>query len=180
MRRLILLLPILILTAVLTMGASDCDGGDGGDKTENQRKAAVSTRAESFDRAEAKFPVKQNTNFPKRGTLVEMAAREDLVNHPWYVYVLADTGNVIGYYVAETVPINACNYLSSSEERYWNDYGSWLMTAPSLDGMYYGQAECDVWVFKDANSDAIIKLGGIKFFVADQPLNVEAEAIRVE
>lgn len=50
--------------------------------------------------------------------------------------------------------------------------------------MYYGgagsTAGCDAWVFKDAATDAIVKIRGLPFYVADQPLRLEAKPIRVQ
>jgi hypothetical protein len=174
-----------LVLAVLALGllSTACMAEDTNQTRSDQRKSAQQSRGEAEQAASAKYPIKKNVNFPKRGMLVEMAAREDLTNHAWYVYVLADTGNVIGYYVAETVPINACNFLSQNQEIVKADYGegwsSHVLSLPSLDGMYYGNSECNVWVFQDAATGAVVKLGGVKFFVADAPLSIEAEAIRV-
>ena len=174
---------IIIAVVLAAIAFSGC--GSSTSAPEKQRIQAVHDRAEAFQRAVDKVPVPLTENFPLRSMLAEMTKREDLVNHPWYVYVLAETGNVIGYYVAKTVPINACDFLSSTEDvSRQGDNQSLVLTAPSLDGIFYGGAGssggCDVFVFQDQSSGAIIKLGGVKFFVADKPLSLKAEAITVE
>lgn len=179
------ILAMCALVLLVGMGASECEGDDPG---AGQRKESVKARADTFSKAERKYPLPKTENFPLRRMLIEMTKREDLANHPWYVYVLADTGNVIGYYVAKTAPINACNFLSSTEvitsgEDDGSDgsgSGNVVVHAPSIDGVFYGNSQCDVVVFEDYTTSAIVKLGDVKYFVADKPLNLEAEAISVK
>ncbi len=85
------------LLLLLVGTAASC----GDSKIEQQRQAAVNQRANVFAQAEKVAPAPNSVNFPLRRALVEFTQREDLLNHPWYVYILADTGNVIGYYVAK-------------------------------------------------------------------------------
>ena len=90
---------------------------------------------------------------------------------------------MVGYYVAKTVPINACNFLSSTEVVDSTSNGKVVLTAPSLDGIYYGGAGassgCDAWFFFDSATDALIQIRGVNFFTADQPLRLEAKPITV-
>lgn len=171
---------IACLVAFIAFTAESCDAPT--NIASKQRRESVKQRANTFARAQAKYPLPHTENFPLRKMLVEMTKREDLDNHPWYVYVLADTGNVIGYYVAKTVPINACDFLGSTEDVHtYGEYGgSQVLKAPSLDGIYYGASSCDVFIFQDYSTNAIIKLGSVKYFVADKPLNIDAEAINVK
>jgi len=64
-----------------------------------------------------------------------------------------------------------------------HDHGNAVITAPSLDGIYYGgggaAAGCDEWFFFDSATNALIKIRGVKFFTADQPLSLNAEPITV-
>lgn len=184
MRKLTILIALCLVT-FLGLTAESCQSDPGS----KQRSESVKDRATTFDRAEKKYPLPHTENFPLRKMLVEMTKREDMENHPWYVYVLADTGNVIGYYVAKTVPINACDFLSSTEtitdggDAAGTGSGNVVVSAPSVDGIFYGgggaSGACDVFVFEDYSTDAIVKLGSVKYFVADKPLNLDAEAIKV-
>lgn len=182
---------VAVLAATMLVLATACDGDGNNNKQAKQRSAAVSSRADAFSRAEAKFPTPRTENFPLRSLLVEMTKREDLVNHPWYTYVIADTGQTLGYYVTKTPPINKCNFLSSTQDALkvnlsgGGDADAVLpLTAPSLDGIYYGgggaSGACNQWVMQDYSTGALITLGDVKYFVADRPLSLEAEAIRVE
>lgn len=173
---------VAVLAVVLLVGATACE--EGNDKAKEQRNRSIQTRADTFARAEAKVPVPHTENFPLRSLLRVMTEREDMVNHPWYTYVLADTGQTLGYYVTKTPPMNKCNFLSSTEEVRYSDYGNMVLTAPSLDGIYYGgggaSGACNQWVMQDYSTGALITLGDVKYFVADRPLNLDAEPIRVE
>lgn len=147
---------------------------------EKNRREATEFRENLFAQAQSLYPEPRAQNFPLRQALIKFTEREDLINHPWYVYILGYNGNVIGYYVAQTVPVNSCTFLSSTEII---DDGA-VVTAPSLDGIFYGgagsAAGCDEWFFFDAETDAMIKIRGVFFYVADQPLRLEAEPILVK
>lgn len=177
MRRVTRITLVLLGTLALFMltTASSCDS-----KQDVQRRNSVRTRADAFARAERAVPVPKTENFPLRKTLAVMTERDDQLNHPWYVYILGMNGNVIGYYVAKTDPINACDFLSSTEDA----HDGYVLTAPSLDGIFYGgsgsTSGCDAWVFLDAATDALIKIRGMNFYAADQPLRLEADPIRVK
>lgn len=176
MHRLIKFFIFAALLLVVGMGASECDPASDDDK---QREASVKARANTFGRAEKKLPLPATNNFPLRQTLIEMTKREDMINHPWYIYVLGDAGNQIGYYVGKTAPVNACNFLSSTQKVKEDQYGNVILQAPSIDGIYYGNAQCNVWVFQDYSTGALIKIGDVKFFTSDKPLNVDTERIKV-
>lgn len=167
------LLVIGILVLLLVIG---CDSN-----SDFQREEAIVTRSKAFARAEALYPVPWTQNFPMRQALVKYTERQDLINHPYYIYVLADTGNIIGYYVAQSQPVNINAFLSSTQDTYGAD-GRVVLDAPSLDGIFYGGAGAsasDGWFFFDAETDALVILYGVKLFVADQPLRIEAKPITV-
>lgn len=181
MKKKIVLAAMLLLLCLPMMAASGECGASGAG--EGNRKEAVSHRERTFDRASSLYPDPQNENFPLREALVEFTERQDLINHPWYIYLLGNNGNHVGYYVAKTVPINACNFLSSSEHVRTSEYGNLVLTAPSLDGIFYGGGgaggACDSWFFFDYTTDALVQIRGLNWFTADQPLAVESEPISV-
>ncbi len=167
MRKLTVLLALLIFSVI----AVACTG-DG-------KKSDVEQRLDVFADAEIVSPTPHPVNFPLRTALVEYTLRQDLLNHPWYVYILGDNGNVIGYYVAQTAPVNSCTFLSSSQLVHSTRNGKVVLDAPSLDGIYYGEASCDSWFWFDGATDALIQIRGVKFFTSDVPLSLEAEPITV-
>lgn len=148
------------------------------------RSSSVEQRNNSFSLAEKKFPNPKLENFPQREALIEFSKRQDLVNHPWFIYILGDNGNPIGYYVGKTRPINSCNFLSSTEGIYNGPKGDLILTAPAFDGMYYGggsaSAACNSMFFFDWNTNAMIEIGSIKYFTSDQPLALDIKPILVK
>lgn len=169
---------IVVLAAITVTSVAI---GYSGPSPSDARKNAVESRADAFNRATKLYPDpgKNMTNFPLRKALVEFTQREDMTNHPWYVYILGDNGNTIGYYVAKAAPENSCNFLSSTEDVYGSSNGNLKMQSPSYDGVYYGGSACDEWFFFDATTNALIKIRGVKFYTADQPLKLDAAAIKV-
>lgn len=169
-----------IIVAMMAVLAIACDEEIG----KEQREESARTRIESQERAEAVVPVRESTNYPARRALEEFSWRVDQIDRIWYVYILGDNGNIIGYYAAQTRPVNSCTFLSSTEIVQDTGEGSGIvLTAPSLDGIYYGgagaSAGCDAWFFFDAATDAMVEIRGVKFFTADQPLLLEADPIRI-
>lgn len=170
---------VIVFLVIFGMVALACNNSSG----EEARREAVESRNETFDRAEAVAPAAIPVNFSTRQALVEFTVRQDQLDHPWYVYILGDPGNIIGYYVAQTRPVNSCNFLSSTEDVRTSTNGNLVLTAPSLDGIFYGgsgaSAGCDAWFFFDVATDAMIEIRGVKFFSSDQPLRLEADPILV-
>ncbi len=180
---------LLLLAFVVFGGASSgdsCSNGDTRGNIDQQRQQAVQQRADVYQSAASVAPPPRPVNFPLRKALVEFTNREDMLDHPWYVYILGDNGNTIGYYVAKSAPVNSCAFLSSTEQVWTGGQdgnASQVLTAPSLDGIYYGGSGsatgCDEWFLFDLATNALIKFRGLHFYVADQPLRIQADAIKV-
>ncbi|MFL1404213.1 hypothetical protein ACJO2E_02565 [Marinobacter sp. M1N3S26] len=137
-----------------------------------------------MQRAQAAVPVPKVNNFLTREAVAKWIERMDAPQKLFYVYVLADTGNVIGYYVAQTRPVTECALLTPPQRKERADLGEWSgdmkMASPGLDGVYYtGGCNSGEAFFFDAETDAFIGLSGLKYFVADQPLNLDADPISV-
>lgn len=176
----------LVLLFIATLFLISCSETTNEDLN-NFRKKDIQTRAEAYERARQAFPLPQTNNFPIREALVEFTLRQDLTNHPWYTYILGDNGNMVGYYVTKTGPINSCNFLSSTEDAGNPPDGAdatVVLTAPSIDGIFYGgggsEGSCDKWFFFDAATDAMIEIRGLNFFTTDQPLAIDAQPIKVK
>jgi hypothetical protein len=165
--------------AAIAMGVS-CGGSQG----QSAREQSVDFRYQNFARAEQIHPLPAQQNFPLRELLAEYTRRQDLINHQWYIYILGENLNVGMYFVSTTMPLNACAFLSSTEEVYGSSYGNLVLTAPSLDGIYYGgsgaSAVCTGWIVKDAATNAMGIIYGDKLLVFDQPLIFEAEPVRIQ
>ncbi|MBI2041437.1 MAG: hypothetical protein HYT20_00270 [Candidatus Nealsonbacteria bacterium] len=171
MRNKIILGMMALMIATFSLACTD---------QELQRRESIDTRAAMFARAEAKIPVPRTENFPLRAVLAEYTRRQDLVNHEWYTYIMSDTGAVTHYFVSTTVPVNSCAFLSSTEDAISS---SIVLTAPSLDGIYYGgsgaAAVCNGWIFIDAATGAMGLVFGAKILTFDAPLILETEPLLI-
>ncbi len=136
-----------------------------------------------MERATNRVPTYIPRNFLTRETVNKWMKRMDVPDKTFYVYLLGDNGNQLGYYVAQTRPINECTLLTPPDRENVYSAGSTGLTtsvtaAPSLDGVY-GKGGCESYFFFEASTDAYIETHGMDFFVADQPLNLDAEPITV-
>ena len=171
---------IILLFLVLIAGfAFACEDDTG----TTLREEGTDARHEGQAAAFALHGEPEKVNFPAYAALVEYGNRTDLLNHPWYIYVLGDNGNVVGYYVATTKPINSCSFLSPSEDIDSSSNGKVIIQAPSLDGTFAGggggSSSCTAEFFFDAATGALIEINQ-KRFVSDVPLLLDAEPIEVD
>jgi hypothetical protein len=175
MRKFLVLPILLVLGAVLFAGCTQA-----APNVVDQNNGASSTRAATFARAQAQVPAPVVKNFPRRQTLVDAVQRQALPNHPWYVYVLGQNGNIVSYFVAKSVPVNDCDYLSSAQSVIYDDNGNIVLQSPSLEGIYQGGGACDTLTFFDLTSNSEIQLTGLHTYVSDRPLKVDAQPIKVK
>lgn len=170
----LVLLGLVVVGATLSLGSA-C----GNDKLTEQRRNSVETRAEMMARAEALIPAPETENFPLRRVLAEYTRRQDLINHPWYTYIMSDTGAITHYFISTTVPVSTNAFLGSTEDVRRYDDTPYVLTAPSLDGIYYGGAgstsNMNGWIFIDAATGAMGIAYGQKILTFDAPLILQTE-----
>lgn len=82
------------------------------------------------------------------------------------------------------MPQSTCNFLSSTEAIIEdNEDNNWLVTAPSLDGIYYGGAgaasACAMSFFYDYATGELVVVPSVRLFVSGAPLKVQADPIEV-
>lgn len=145
------------------------------DRQEEKRDALM-------DKANYQVPTPTISNFVARKSVAEYMRRMDEPNKTFYVYIVADTGNIIGYYVAASQPVNICTFMSPTDkvDRHTGSGGGNVKrAAPANDGLYYGAGACNVDYFFDANSGALVQIKGLNMFISDQPLDIKAEPIKV-
>lgn len=180
MRKFVIVLIALVATATLFAGC----GNSTAPNVVAQNDNASANRAKTFERAKAQAPDPVVKNFPRRQTLVQAVERQSLPNHPWYVYVLGMNGNIVNYFVAKSVPVNDCDYLSSAQSVIWDGGsdggGNVVLQSPSLEGIYQGGGVCNTMTFFDLTTDSEIQLTGMNTYVADRPLKVQAQPIEVK
>lgn len=164
-------------------------------KSEQNRQQSVDQRANNFARAVAKYPQPDQVNFPMREALVKYTQRQDLLNHPWYIYVANECFQCSGgiayiYFIGQTYPQSTCNFLGSTEEIKRFEKGSDGVTAvkliaPSLDGIFYGGGGsagggCDYFFFDMATDAMQVVHHGWNWFVSDRILLLDAKLMRTQ
>jgi len=159
--------------------AAGCTTGSTQPNNRQQSQDAIKQRAATYAKAVDQIPTPNITNFPRRKTLVEAVLRQSAPNHPWYVYVLGQNGNVVNYFVAKSVPVNDCDYLSNTEAPSDHWESTVVLSAPSLEGIYQSASGCETLTFFDATTNAEIQVTGMQTYIADRPLKVSAEPIKV-
>lgn len=132
-----------------------------------------------MSRATAAVPVPQINNFLAREAVAKQVKRLDEKGKLFYVYILGQNGQQVGYYVANTRPVSTCALLTPNQEVRQNSYGTAVLGTPSLGGVYGFGGGCNSHFFFDAATDAYLEISGLPFFVADQPLAVDAAPIKV-
>lgn len=132
-------------------------------------------------RATAAVPVPQINNFLAREAVAKQVRRLDEKGKLFYVYILGQNGQQVGYYVSNTRPVSTCALLTPAQEMVFSAGGrhSAVMGTPSLGGVYGFGGGCNSHFFFDAATDAYVEISGLPFFVADQPLSVDADPIKV-
>ena len=184
-RKLTLLILALAALGIIAAGCAS-SSNDGGPSAQQQRQQAIQQRTQEFAKAQAQVPAPNVTNFPRRKTLADAVVRQSLPNHPWYVYVLGQNGNIVNYFVAKSVPVNDCDYLSATQNVVSaGDNGNGgaaglaVLDSPSLEGIYQSGSGCNTLTFFDLTTDAEIQVSSLQTFVTDRPLKVQAQAIKV-
>jgi len=165
----------IFLAAMMVMA---CDPPS---STSHEQEAS---RDSAMDQAHASVPIPTTQNFMTRETVAEFMRRIDEPNKVFYVYVMANNGNYVGYYVSRGRPVNICTFLTPPD-RVERHSGPRYVTrsAPGMDGVYYGGNACDSEYFFDAATDSLIEIvtrGGLSMFVSEQPLELDVQRIRVD
>lgn len=148
------------------------------------RAQNVEAQASTMERATAAVPVPRINNFLSREAVAKQVKRLDEKGKLFYVYVLADNGQQLGYYVSNTRPVPTCSLLTPPDDIWSKSDGnggrtSQRISAPGLGGTYAGEG-CRSVFFFDAATDAYIEINGLNYFVSDQPLGIKADPIKVQ
>lgn len=162
---------LLVLMAIALMGSGCVD--------DSSRAKNLKAQEGVMARATAVVPVPAISNFLAREAVAKQVKRLDEKGKLFYVYILGQNGQQVGYYVANTRPVTTCALLTPSQEIHSSSYGTAVVGTPSLGGVYGFGGGCNSHFFFDAKTDAYVEISGLPFFVADQPLSVDADPITV-
>jgi hypothetical protein len=177
MRKFLFILVGTCLLASIVVGIVSCE-----EVQETTQQKGEKVQESLMERAISAQPVPQVNNFLTRKAVAKWMERMDVPDKLFYIYVIADNGAKIGYFVAQYRPVSTATFLTPTQ-RLHDDY-DWgvTMNAPSLDGTYYGSGSASSqYFFFDAETDAFIELQGLNYILMDQPLaGINVPKLRVE
>lgn len=175
----------MTFATILLLGAAFTLGGCVPDEPSAQ---TINTKAQltAMERATAAVPVPPTNNFVARQNLAEYMRRMDDPSKIWFVYLLGNNGNIIGYHVG-SYPQSVCTFMTPPEKVREHRVGGGagpnpvsVTTAPALDGVYYKGGGCDTSFMFDDQTNAMIFIGGMKFLAYDVPLDVDVKPLVVQ
>lgn len=167
------LIRLLLITLCAALALTGC-------KIEaSSRDQNMKAQQSLMARATAAVPVPQINNFLAREAVAKQVRRLDEKGKLFYVYILGQNGQQVGYYVSNTRPVSTCALLTPAQEVEHYNGATAVLGTPSLGGVYGFGGGCNSHFFFDAATDAYVEISGLPFFVADQPLAVDAAPIKV-
>lgn len=176
MRQFLITFALILCTSLLITSPVSAGGSDD-EELDDNREHSVRIREDTMGRANAQHPIPTVDNFPMREALIEFTMRQAQEGAVYYIYLYDMMGDPYAYIVGQTYPISTCNFLSSSERVIDVADTAFVVTAPSLDGMYYGgggaSAACQGFFVFDASTDALIVFQAPSMLVSDQLLNLD-------
>ena len=173
MKKFFLLLTVISIT-LLTMSNSGCE-----DSTQRQGEIVQESVMQRAINAE---PTPQINHFLTRKNVVKWMERMDTPDKLFYIYVLADNGSHVGYFVAQYRPVSTATFLTPTMKRERGTDGAVTLPTNALDGTYYGSGgAANQYFFFDAETDAFIELKGLNYILMDQPLSgINTPRLKVE
>lgn len=147
---------------------------------ENPQSQGVAEQTSVMERARAAYPTPQVERFLTRKTVAKWMNRMDQPGKIFYIYIIADSGSITHYFVAEYRPTSVATYLTPT--KHVSDWGEdeYVLPSNALDGTYYGEGgAAEQYFFFDAETDAYIELKGLNYIVSDQPFETNAPKINI-
>lgn len=174
---------LIAVALVLMFVLGACGGYSKNSGNDDLRIQSIKVRMDNMEKATSMYPDPVLSNYPMREALVKYTERQDLLNHPYYIYILSMTGEPVGYYVGQTYPQSTCNFLGSTQQVLPDYDGDPIVTAPSYDGIFYGGGgasnACNTFFFFDAATDAMQVFSAELWLVSDAPISLYEDAPRL-
>ena len=165
------IIPLVVAGSIL-LGAAECEDGSG-TAADTENKSRLST----YERLVKNQPAQSMDYSPTRATKNFWIETWDEPGKLSYVYLQSSTGDLLGYYVLEGLPVSYCTSLIPPYEV--KDYTSssggnaLAVPGPSVDGTYSSGSNCNTYYGKDATTGAYVEYTaglGINVLLYDQPL----------
>ena len=141
----------------------------------------VAIQETTMVRAMQAVPVPTVQQFTTRKSIARWIEYANAPDQTRYVYVMLTGVGYLGYYVADSAPVNICTSMTPPQRIIDRHHGDVVVTAPALDGVYYGAGQCNMWYLFDKTTGAQIEVGGsgLSFFTSTVPLNIKAPKLEV-
>ena len=161
----------LAVVCTLVITASSCE-------QPNDLDTARQVQQEVMGVAVDAVPPYQPTTFPARSD-INRYLRETEQPGEWYTYALNWAGEPIFYVVSDGKPRNICVSITAPDRKVTGSNGNVVMSAPALDGVYYGGANCNSWYLWDASTGNYIDVTGQGFTLVSTkaPLQLETDPV---
>lgn len=169
-----LIVAVFAVFAVFMLTACDFEetGTGAGQATENK------TRQSTYNKLVTQQPAHSMDYSPTRATKnfwIDTWGKKGKLS---YVYLLNTTGDTIGYYVLDGLPVSYCTSLTVPYQVQKVDTpgeggAAVVVPGPSVDGTFSSSANCNVFYGKDATSGAYVEYTtgqGLNALLYDQPL----------
>lgn len=164
---------LLIITLLISIFAlSGCK--------ESNREKSAQEQDDVLTRARNAVPTVKMNNFLVRQYIAEYMKRMDMPDKTFYIYILSNTGQYIGYYVGKSKPISSCLLMTTPDNIYGrNSSGKAVVSAPTLDGVFQPNGSCDTKFFLEANTNGLVELSGngLNTMSTDFPLNLDVQRL---
>lgn len=137
---------------------------------------AGETQADVMHRAVSSVPAYRPQAFPAREN-INWYLQENEEASVWYVYAISMDGTPLFYLVSDMKPLNICVSITAPDRRVSGNNGAVVLSAPALDGVYYGGAGCDAYYVRDVQTSNFIELAGRTFTLISSkvPLDIETD-----
>lgn len=165
----------IVAVAGLTLGLTACGGG-GGPKA---RQVESASRDATYDKLIQSQPAHSLSYSPTRNTKnfwIDTWGKDP--NKLSYIYIQNAKGE-FGYYILKGLPVTYCVSLIPPEQLINGDVGDqngdFVVKAPSVDGTYSSNANCNSYYGIDATTNAYVEFSvgtNQSYFLYDQPLDL--------
>lgn len=143
----------------------------------SDRQVSQEVQQSVMQRANAAVPAYQPGRYPARENINRYLWETERTGE-WYTYALNMLGEPLFYIVSEFKPMNICISLTAPDRVEKYDVA---ISAPALDGVYYGGAGCNAYYMFDSATGGMIELAGDTFTLVTSrvPLFLETDIRRL-
>ena len=159
---------VLVVAALIVSALAACEEKDPASEVEQNKQT------DNYGQQTKTQPAEGMGYSPTREALNKWARTWEEQGKLAYIYLFDSESNQVGYYIMEGLPVSYCASLTPPDKiEYDYDYGMAVRTAPSIDGVFYGAANCQQMFGFDAVSGAYLEFtggGSFNYLLSDQPM----------